>query len=701
MVLTDVDGTIVWATNTSSTKASSAALLNSGNLIITNSSGSVLWQSFDSPTDTILPSQPITKDVRLTSTIGDGSLSTGYYSLYFDNDNVLRLIYNGPETSSIYWPDPAMDAGVFGRTTFNSTRFAVLDDVGRFMSSDAFGFNASDLGLGIRRRLTMDYDGNLRLYSLNESDGSWSVTWMALSNMCKVHGLCGRNGICIYEPGLQCSCPPYYEMTNKSDWTKGCKPTFNLTCDPSHQKTTTFIELPHSDFWGYDYTSNTNSSFDSCKNTCLSDCTCQAFRYGLDRKCFAKSALFDGYSSPEFWGDIYLKIPATLDASNPPPRKLSNLTCNTSESKDLLISLTLYVKTNGKTKWVYYYGFLSAFGVIEFLFITFGWWALHQRRESAPITVDEGYRIITSQFRRFTYGELKKATRNFNEELGRGGSGAVYKGILGDKRTVAVKRLEDVTQGEEDDEFWSEVSTIGRINHMNLVRMYGFCSEPKHRLLVCEYVEYGSLDGLLFDDDNDPLRWRERFKIAVGTAKGLAYLHHECLEWVVHCDIKPENILIDRNYEAKIADFGLMKLSQRGAPTTELSRIRGTKGYMAPEWVLNLPITAKVDVYSFGVVLLEMLRGRRIFEWEVDMKSLIRVEKERLANGDDSWIEDLVDARLNGDVDVKQAETMALIAFLCVEEEAGKRPTMDKVVETLMAVVEVDCETITVDLGEQ
>ncbi|KAK1276996.1 putative receptor protein kinase ZmPK1 [Acorus gramineus] len=697
-VLTNIDGSVVWSTNTSSTSAATADILDSGNLVIRDPDMVVLWQSFDSPTDTLLPNQPMTRTTRLKSSIADGDLTSGYFDFYFDNDNVLRMMYDGPATSTIYWPNPEVGVSENGRTRYNSSRLAMLDDNGRFNSSDKLQFNASDAGVvGVRRRLTMGYDGNLRLFSLNETSGNWSVAWEALPHLCKVHGLCGQNGICVYAPEPKCTCPPHYEMTDRSDWNRGCKPKFNLSCDQQKIK---LVELPHTDFWGYDFTFNINMSFETCRNICMSNCNCVAFRYGLDRKCYDKSALWDGYQSPEFWGTIYLKIPSDLDATvSPTSQKLLRLACNTTVIEPTLGNSGLYAERVGKTQWGYFYGFLTAIGLVEFVFIGLGWWFLF-RRGGDSSGINEGYQIMKSQFRRFTYGELKKATKNFSEELGRGGTGAVYKGVLDDQRAVAVKRLEDVTQGEG--EFWAEVNTIGRINHMNLVRMYGFCSERKHRLLVYEYVEYGSLDKLLFNDytADSSLEWEERFKIAVGTAKGLSYLHHECLEWVVHCDIKPENILIDRNYEAKIADFGLMKLSQRGAPTEELSRIRGTKGYMAPEWVLNLPITAKVDVYSFGVVLLEMLRGRRILDWEADVKSLIKVAKERLASGDDSWIEDLVDARLSGDVDVKQAESMALIAFLCVEEEAGKRPTMDMVVETLMAADVLNHEAFTEPIVE-
>ena len=144
-----------------------------------------------------------------------------------------------------------------------------------------------------------------------------------------------------------------------------------------------------------------------------------------------------------------------------------------------------------------------------------------------------------------------------------------------DERVVAVKKLGDVIQGEE--EFWAEIITIQKIYHMNLVRMWGFCTEGRHRLVVYEHVENLSLDKHLFSTTF--LGWNERFNVAVGTARGLAYLHHGCLEWVIHCDVKPENILLDNGFEPKIADFGLAKLSQRDGPgSKEFSQIRGTKG---------------------------------------------------------------------------------------------------------------------------
>lgn len=218
LVLADVNGTANWDSKTSSGKGTTAVLLDTGNLVIRDSTGTKLWQSFWAPTDTLLPLQPLTKGTRLVS---------GYFNLYFDNDNVLRLMYDGPEISSIYWPSPDYSVFDIGRTSYNGSRNAILDTEGHFLSSDKLDIKAADWGAGINRRLTLDYDGNLRMYSLNASDGSWKVSWQAIAKLCDVHGLCGENGICEFLPSFKCSCPPGYEMRDPTNWSRGCRPLFS------------------------------------------------------------------------------------------------------------------------------------------------------------------------------------------------------------------------------------------------------------------------------------------------------------------------------------------------------------------------------------------------------------------------------------------------------------------------------------------
>ncbi|PWZ11375.1 putative receptor protein kinase ZmPK1 [Zea mays] len=520
-------GTTVWESKTSGAGLS-VSLLDTGNLVISDDpsssgGGRTLWQSFDWPVDTLVPSQRLTKDTTLVSR---------YFILYYDNDNVLRLRYDGPDASSIYWPNT--DYAVFpnGRTSYNSSRVAVLDDAGVFLSSDNLQVVASDLGVpGIKRRLTIDPDGDLRIYSLESGpiDGG-------------------------------CLCAPGHQMVDQHDWRQGCKPMFSVTTNCSQaalpEQRFKFVEVPHTDFYGHDMAYNNSVTFEYCKKLCLEMCSCAAFSYRPFEghgKCYRKGSLFSGYTSPDFIGNIYLKVPIGFDPSarSVSARSSQGLACDPDGPE-------IVQGTPDTFQWSYLFAFAGVLGVLDLIFIATGWWFLSSK-QSIPSSLEEaGYRMVRGQFRRFTYRELKDATGNFKEELGRGGSGVVYRGVLDKGKVVAVKKLTNVAGG--DDEFWAEMTLIGRINHINLVRTWGFCSQGKHKLLVYEYMENESLDRHLFGTADRTLPWRERYRIALGTARGLAYLHHECLEWVIHCDVKPENILLTREFDAKIADFGLAKL---------------------------------------------------------------------------------------------------------------------------------------------
>ncbi|MCO5605855.1 hypothetical protein L7F22_060039 [Adiantum nelumboides] len=213
--------------------------------------------------------------------------------------------------------------------------------------------------------------------------------------------------------------------------------------------------------------------------------------------------------------------------------------------------------------------------------------------------------------RRFSYKELQSITNNFSEQMGKGGFGAVYAGVLQDGTKVAVKRLESLRQGAK--EFRAEVVILGGVHHYNLVELVGYCAEgSSHRLLVYEYMANGSLDQWVFaakEQQNccNPLPWKHRFNIALGAARGLAYLHNGCKDLVVHLDIKPQNILLDDNFVAKVSDFGLSTLMGRDESRV-ITTMRGTPGYLAPEWLAEgLEVFAKCDVFSYGKLLMELL----------------------------------------------------------------------------------------------
>ncbi|XWS52224.1 hypothetical protein CRYUN_Cryun11dG0048500 [Craigia yunnanensis] len=191
-----------------------------------------------------------------------------------------------------------------------------------------------------------------------------------------------------------------------------------------------------------------------------------------------------------------------------------------------------------------------------------------------------------------------------------GGFGAVYKGVFNNETIVAVKVLHGSSDKKIEEQFMAEVSTIGRVHHFNLVRLYGFCFERNLRALVYEYMTNGLLDKFLFSEEKIH-GFEKLHEIAIGTAKGIAYLHEECQQRIIHYDIKPGNILLDAKFFPKVADFGLAKLCNRENTHVTMTGGRGTPGYAAPELWMPYPITHKCDVYSFGMLLFEIIGRRR------------------------------------------------------------------------------------------
>ncbi|XP_039170440.1 putative receptor protein kinase ZmPK1 [Eucalyptus grandis] len=690
--LIDAGGTVVWSTDTGSSSRSSTnlQLLNTGNLVLRDDKHATLWQSFDSPTDTLLPEQKLTSNTPLVSSRSKSNFSSGYYKLYFDNDNLLHLLFSG-QTTSVYWPNPWLNSWQAGRSSYNDSRVAMLDHYGNFISSDNLTFLTADYGAKIQRRLTVDPDGNLRVYSQADG-GKWMVSWQAKSDPCTVHGICGPNSLCTYHPseGRSCICVPGYEWENLYDWTKGCKPKFNSFCDSKVE--TEFVELPHSDFYGYDKGFFPGYTLEMCKKICLDLCDCLGFQYKFSN-CYPKLLLLNGHYAPKVNGSIHFKLPKLNVSYDIPKIEHATLQCT---AKEIMLPRT-YLKRQESAAVKILLTFAWAIAGVEAIVVLMVWCFLYRTRPEKGGAHIDGYHAGLTGFQRFTYDELKKATRNFSEEIGRGSGGVVYKAVLSDCRVTAVKRLNEANQGEN--EFLAEVSTIGNLHHMNLIDMWGYCAEGKHRLLIYEFMEHGSLAENLFSPTE--LDWPRRFEIAVGSARGLAYLHEECLEWVLHCDVKPQNILLDSTYQPKVADFGLSKILKReGLNYSSFSKIRGTRGYMAPEWIYNFPITSKVDVYSYGIVLLEMVTGRSPSGEHEKIEgsdaqeikkftSWVR-EKKGLGVPAHTWIEEIVDPRVRGEYDIRKIEILVAVALKCVEEDRDARPTMRQVVEMLLCCEDED-----------
>ncbi|XP_010270712.1 PREDICTED: proline-rich receptor-like protein kinase PERK1 [Nelumbo nucifera] len=300
--------------------------------------------------------------------------------------------------------------------------------------------------------------------------------------------------------------------------------------------------------------------------------------------------------------------------------------------------------------------------------------------------------VLGNQFKQsfstktFTFEELAAATNGFSEAnlLGVGGFGYVYKGILPDGKEVAVKCLKAGSK-QGDREFLAELEIISRINHKHLVSLVGYCIKMCERMVVYEFVPNKTLDFHLHEKDQSTLDWALRLKIAIGTAKGLAYLHEDCQPKIVHRDIKSTNILLDSKFEAKVADFGLAKFF----PDTEthvLTRIMGTLGYLAPEYASSGKVTIKSDVYSFGVTLLDLITGysplhESRFDINVGFVDSVRPKlTQAIENGN---YDAVVDPRLQKDYNATEMERMVACANACLRVEPKDRPLMSMIVHVL------------------
>ncbi|CAN6583206.1 unnamed protein product [Malus baccata var. baccata] len=286
----------------------------------------------------------------------------------------------------------------------------------------------------------------------------------------------------------------------------------------------------------------------------------------------------------------------------------------------------------------------------------------------------------------YTLRELEDSTNGFADEnvIGEGGYGIVYRGVLEDNTIVAIKNLLN-NKGQAEKEFKVEVEAIGRVRHKNLVRLLGYCAEGAHRMLVYEYVDNGNLEQWLHGDvgPKSPLTWESRMNIVLGTAKGLTYLHEGLEPKVVHRDIKSSNILLDKQWNSKVSDFGLAKLlgSERSYVTT---RVMGTFGYVAPEYASTGMLNERSDVYSFGILIMEIISGRNPVDYSRAPGEVNLVEwlKAMVTNRN---AEGVLDPRLPEKPSSRALKRALLVALRCVDPNAQKRPKMGHVVHMLEA----------------
>ncbi|XP_042518788.1 G-type lectin S-receptor-like serine/threonine-protein kinase At2g19130 [Macadamia integrifolia] len=673
LVILDPSKTLIWSTNlTSKTpKSTEAALLDSGNFVLRNVSNSsaFVWESFDHPANTWLPGGKLglnkrtNKSQLLTSWKNSEDPALGIFALELDPAGTSQyfILWN---VSVKYWTSGTWDGHIFSLVP--EMRSNYIYDFTYVSNKDESYFTYSLKNSSIISRFVMDVSGQIKQLSWLDGVG-WNLFWAQPRQQCEVYALCGAFGTCNQQAAFACGClqgfSPRYptDYTNLSDWSGGCVRNTQLQCvnnasvngEKDGFLLITNITLP------INPKSLAVESAQACALACLNNCSCNAYAYNdncsvWEGDLLNMQQLSDGTT---VGGNLYLKLAAS---------ELLKSTSGGNKKGSATGAIVGAVS-----------GAVALLGLVAVLI-----W-LRQRRtfvgRSKPV---EGSLVP------FSYRELQSATKNFSEKLGGGGFGSVFKGTLPDSTVVAVKKLEGISQGEK--QFRTEVSTIGTIQHVNLVRLHGFCSEGTKRLLVYDFMPKGSLDSHLFHvtRESEVLDWKLRYEIAIGTARGLTYLHEKCRDCIIHCDIKPENILLDAEFCPKVADFGLAKLVGREFSRV-LTTMRGTRGYLAPEWISGVAITTKADVYSYGMMLFELISGRRNSDQPDGERVGFFPSWAATKINEDGEILSLLDHRLEGNADLAELTRACKVACWCVQDAEGHRPSMGLVVQILEGVMDV------------
>ncbi|KAL4573053.1 hypothetical protein LXL04_019846 [Taraxacum kok-saghyz] len=661
LVLLNESKSPIWSTGINSSNSNSviAVLLDDGNLVLRNGSNSIdpIWQSFDFPAHTWLPGAKIAynnitgRKQLLTSWKSIEDPAEGLFTLELDPIEKQYIIKWNRTTQ--YWTSGPWNGQIFSQVP--EMRLNYIYNFSYVSNVNESYFTYSLYNPSIISRFIMDVSGQIKQLSWLDSTKQWNLFWSQPRTQCEVYDFCGAFGSCRQSGLPFCNCLTGFNPRSQSDWdlsdfSGGCVRKTNLQCGRTSEKYG-FLSIsasiarkpPNSTLLSL-------SSSRECKNRCLNSCSCNAYSYDNTACSIWESELLDLSDSNSNELTIYVKV-ASKDL---PSNKKNNAVIIGAVVGSVVFAVFIL-------------------GLILLL-------VYRKKKKFAGKTTVEGSLVS------FVYRDLQTATKNFSDKLGGGGFGSVFKGTLPDNSDVAVKKLESVSQGEK--QFRTEVSTIGTIQHVNLVRLRGFCSEGNYKLLVYDYMPNGSLDAHLFKDEKC-LDWKTRYQIALGTARGLVYLHEKCRDCIIHCDIKPENILLDNDLCPKVADFGLAKLMGRDFSRV-LTTMRGTRGYLAPEWLSGVAITMKADVYSFGMMLFEIISGKRNSEHSENRK--IKYFPMHVANvvigGDD--VLGLLDPRLNGEAKGEEVIKLCKVACWCIQDDEENRPTMSQVEQILEGVLDVN-----------
>ncbi|KAF8663303.1 hypothetical protein HU200_055915 [Digitaria exilis] len=629
LLLRDADGSLVWSTATSGQSVARMTMTKSGNLVLFDGKNTPVWQSFSHPTDCLLLGQQLTEGMRLTPNASATNWTTNdQFYVTVRADGLYAFVQSSPP--QLYYQKTVPKSGNNRKTYMIMTNgsLAIVASSSSDDVSSPLGNSEINLTAGGMMYIRFESDGHMKAY---------------------------RTGT-------------YFKQIDDRRINLGCTPVTPISCAATAMQNHQLLALSNVSYFNYvDSKAALPQMIDeeSCKKACLQNCSCKAafFQYGGNDtskgSCYLPTQVFSLQQNQmevtHYSSSAYLKVQTT-----PSPSGRKGIIAGA------IVGITLA-------------GVISLLSVIIITLIVI--WRRYQLMDDG-----DDFGEVQGMTTRYTFEQLKVATEQFSKLLGKGGFGTVFEGQIGDQR-VAVKKLDLAGQGKK--EFLAEVETIGNIHHINLVRLIGFCAEKSHRLLVYEYMPKGSLDQwIYFRDANMPLHWHTRCRIIADIAKGLAYLHEECRQRIAHLDIKPQNILLDDNFSAKLSDFGLSKMIDRDKSQV-VTRMRGTPGYLAPEW-LTSQITEKVDIYSFGVVVMEIISGRKNLDYSRPHENvhLISILQEKARN---DRLEDLIDMNVD-EMQIHKEEVIQMmkLAMWCLQIDYNKRPQMSVVVKVLEGTVNVE-----------
>ncbi|KAL1223016.1 G-type lectin S-receptor-like serine/threonine-protein kinase [Cardamine amara subsp. amara] len=678
----------VWSTPVLSSPVYSLRLTDSGNLLLLDHLNVSLWESFQFPTDSIVVGQRLMLGMSLSGSVLESNISTGDYKflvsesdglMQWKEQNYWKLRMHTRANVDSNFPVEYLTVTSSGLALMGRNGTVVIIRVALPPSSDF-------------RVAKMDWSGK---FIVSRFNGTNMVTEFSCPlDSCQIPFVCGKLGLCSASENQPCSCPD--ELRLDAD-ERVCVPVSNSLSLPVSCKASniTYLELGLGvTYFSTHFTDPVEHGLElpACHDLCSKNCSCLGVFYeNTSRSCYLVKDSFGSLSLVRNSQDNHdLRGYVKLSIKKPNVQSPGNN--NNRGSGFPLIALVL----------------LPCSGFFLLIALGFLWCrrcavlrysSIREKQVTRPGSFgsgDLGSFHIPGLPQKFEFEELETATENFKMQIGSGGFGAVYKGTLPDETLVAVKKITNHgLHGRQ--EFCTEIAIIGNIRHTNLVKLRGFCARGRQLLLVYEYMNHGSLEKTLFSWNGPVLEWQERFDIALGTARGLAYLHSGCDQKIIHCDVKPENILLHDHFQPKLSDFGLSKLLSQ-EESSLFTTMRGTRGYLAPEWITNAAISEKADVYSYGMVLLELVSGRKNCSFRSRSNSVTEENNQNSSSTtatssglvyfplyaldmhEQGRYLELADPRLEGRVTNQEVGKLVRIALCCVHEEPTLRPTMAAVV---------------------